>query len=334
MSNESKTTDEILQDSWVEDEPTVNFLGSLGGQKEQPCQEYLKYANSSCEEVIMPGKFREGAREEFARCLHETMLDSDDVEGIRRLAESAHIGSEIRTGPYRGLPQSASAMEVTTIIQEQFNSLENTREHGDLHSGGGLQFVDEKLRRCGMDKSGVKATILNDWDRRAMAEEAYNEIIDTSSIGCKRSDLTTERSMKLYSSFFDESTKISGLGMMYMLGEENPGDFSNQKKRVIEKEPFSSKISVEHSSFAKKAAHIGIPISARRSESEQPSPSLFSYQNHRPVPPGFEQINEDLYARRDNKFMVFNGTGVDFWNGAIPCPITKIHSIEEDILIR
>ena len=33
--------------------------------------------------------------------------------------------------------------------------------------------------------------------------------------------------------------------------------------------------------------------------------------NTRPIPAGFEQINEDLFARKDNKFMVFNGPGVD-----------------------
>eukprot|EP00594_Rhizosolenia_setigera_P015855 CAMPEP_0178972640 /NCGR_PEP_ID=MMETSP0789-20121207/21161_1 /TAXON_ID=3005 /ORGANISM="Rhizosolenia setigera, Strain CCMP 1694" /LENGTH=88 /DNA_ID=CAMNT_0020660181 /DNA_START=76 /DNA_END=342 /DNA_ORIENTATION=+ len=38
---------------------------------------------------------------------------------------------------------------------------------------------------------------------------------------------------------------------------------------------------------------------------------------------GFEQINEDLYARKENKFMVFNGVGVDTWYSGTQ-PITKI----------
>ena len=43
----------------------------------------------------------------------------------------------------------------------------------------------------------------------AKAEVSYGEIIDMSSIGYRRSDLTTESSMKLYTSFFDHSSEIS-----------------------------------------------------------------------------------------------------------------------------
>ena len=43
----------------------------------------------------------------------------------------------------------------------------------------------------------------------AKAEKSYNEIVDMSSIGYRRSDLTTDSSMKLYSSFFDQSSEIS-----------------------------------------------------------------------------------------------------------------------------
>lgn len=43
----------------------------------------------------------------------------------------------------------------------------------------------------------------------AKAEKSYNEIVDMSSIGYRRSDITTDSSMKLYSSFFDQSSEIS-----------------------------------------------------------------------------------------------------------------------------
>ena len=39
------------------------------------------------------------------------------------------------------------------------------------------------------------------------------------------------------------------------------------------------------------------------------------------VKDGFEQINDDLFARRANKFMVFNGVGMQEWTTK---PLTKM----------
>ena len=38
----------------------------------------------------------------------------------------------------------------------------------------------------------------------------------------------------------------------------------------------------------------------------------------RSVPPFFEQINDGMFARKDNKFMVFNEAGADSWHGVEP----------------
>lgn len=37
-------------------------------------------------------------------------------------------------------------------------------------------------------------------------------------------------------------------------------------------------------------------------------------------------INEDMFSRKENKFMVFNGPGVDSWTDTNP--ITKISGVE------
>ena len=74
--------------------------------------------------------------------------------------------------------------------------------------------------------------------------------------------------------------------------------------------------SFDEECFIRKAATKGINI-ARKSPS-----SLMEFRTQRPTPNGFEQINEDLFARKDNKFMVFNWAGVDSWKSP-PQPVTK-----------
>ena len=41
----------------------------------------------------------------------------------------------------------------------------------------------------------------------------------------------------------------------------------------------------------------------------------------------------DMFARRDNRFVVFNGTGLDTWGKDSKEPRTKTHGLEDDIQI-
>lgn len=50
-----------------------------------PCDEYLNYANYSKNFDYSFRKFRSGAKEELSKCLHETNLESNNVEGIRKV---------------------------------------------------------------------------------------------------------------------------------------------------------------------------------------------------------------------------------------------------------
>ena len=40
------------------------------------------------------------------------------------------------SGPYRGLSQNSSAVEVTTVIHEQFNALDNMKQRGEIRGIG------------------------------------------------------------------------------------------------------------------------------------------------------------------------------------------------------
>lgn len=66
---------------------------------------------------------------------------------------------------------------------------------------------------------------------------------------------------------------------------------------------------------------------------EKRSPSLFSKETRRFVPEGFEQINDDMFARRDNKFVVFNAPGLETWRRDSKEPRTKTHGLEDDIAV-
>ena len=82
----------------------------------------------------------------------------------------------------------------------------------------------------------------------------------------------------------------------------------------------------DESAFILKAASRGINIRKTSSRSREEEANLSQFSGH-PIPTGFEQINEDLYARKDNKFMVFNGPGVESWVSP-PQPVTKTKGID------
>lgn len=67
----------------------------------------------------------------------------------------------------------------------------------------------ETLKQSDLYSAGFSESFNAFSKHLARAEVSYGEIVDMSSIGYRRSDLTTESSMKLYASFFDQSSEIS-----------------------------------------------------------------------------------------------------------------------------
>lgn len=219
---------------------------------------------------------------------------------------------------------------MATVIHEQFNVLDSMRARGDLR--GGPSLVDNELKRREVYADGVRESIAVGWKRYINAEQQYAEIVDNSRAQCSRSDITTEKSLELYSSFFDDSTPMSQLDMTYMLGEksqpvEKSAALSTSSRRAsIDETGEESKLS-----FAEKANRLGISIPSAADIEKSKSPPLFTFERTGGVPSGFEQINEDLFARKENKFIVLNGAGVDSWKGTLPK--TKLQGIEEDVLL-
>ena len=101
-------------------------------------------------------------------------------------------------------------MKVATTVHSYFNLLEEKVEEGELsYNEVHPPHLLETLKQADLYSVGVTQTMYSGWRHQAKAEKTYNEIVDMTSIGCRRSDITTESSMKLYSSFFDQSTEIS-----------------------------------------------------------------------------------------------------------------------------
>jgi hypothetical protein len=197
---------------------------------------------------------------------------------------------------------------VETVITEQFNGLESLKS-------GGRRLVERELQRRGFDTDGVKEAVSKGWIEFKTSEKQYTEVVQGSMDQWRRSDLSTAESLKLYASMYDESTPVSTSDQIFLTGR-NPPHAKKQSSR-----PSGDTMPVPRTNaFVKKANRLGIPVTSHE-ESTSFSP-LFQFERRRPVPPGFEQINEDMFARKDNKFMVYNGAGMRKWNGTQP--VTKI----------
>lgn len=243
------------------------------------------------------------------------------------------------SGPYRGLNHNESAVRVATVIHGHYNYLEEKIEEGELSYEEAPPGLLDKLKRTNLYSVGVTETFCNGWSQLANAERLYTEILDMSSIGYKRSDMTTESSMKLYSSFFDpKSTTLSRLEQTYVTGGQK---FTNDPSKPLRRStrpcpevsgPGKDLKKFDEANFILKAASKGINIRKTAVQSEEDKIDVMKFQSTiKKIPSGFEQINEDLFARKDNKFMVFNGAGVNSWTNP-PQPVTKTKIIDPWIL--
>ena len=122
------------------------------------------------------------------------------------------------------------------------------------------------------------------------------------------------------------SRHLRQLEQSYAVGERlgvDPTKPLRRSERPCEKAsgPDKDLRSFDESSFILKAASRGINI-RKKSPRSRDKEDVVEFHTQRPIPAGFEQINEDLYARKDNKFLVFNGAGVASWTSP-PQPVTK-----------
>jgi len=271
---------------------------------------YKKYCTPSSTVFNTPFSTNEEAKREFEANLREMSLKSDDVDGIRALSESAHLSSTILSGPYRGLSSDESAIEFAIAVQEQFNPMESAMSRTTKQ-------IETELNRRGFDAAGVQDSVEQRWASFHTSEQQFAEILTRPTAPCRRSDLTTAESLKQYVSLSDNSTRLSTPDVIFLTGRKT----KKAGPPVLVQPP------PQAVSFTTKAARLGINIGTNSEASTGNGSSLFPLQKRRSIPPEFEQINDDMFARKDNKFMVFNGRGVDSWHGVEP--VTRILKPED-----
>jgi hypothetical protein len=311
------------------------FLGQLDPLNMNVPAVYTRYVGSSDVQT-----YKSETVEEFKSCLRDYTLHSDNVGEILRvrfivgnqhyirreccpyafwlskLSESAHINDIIVVGPYEGLQKGRSAIEVATAIQEQFNGFESLEN-------GGPDLIESELKRRGYETAGVKQAVAQAWNNHRNVQRQYIEIVEGSIDNCVRSEMTTPDSLRLYAMNSDASTPLSVADQIFLTGRR-PGE-SFVKTSQAPGEPTK-----RADTFVKKARRLGIPVIPREELAKSAFTPLYRFSRRRVLPPGFEQVNEDMFARKDNKFMVFNGPGVDSWHGTQP--LTKISHIEDILL--
>ena len=296
--------------------PSYRYVGDTNRRNERAREEYIRCVKPS--ENLQSSLYNPIAFDEFKESLCSMSLNANDVVGIKNLAESGYVGRQIKAGPYEGLDRDFSAIEVSTVVFEQLNAYENIRSRGELQES--IPVMDSELKRRGFYTDGVKDTIADDWDRHLAAEKQYHETCLGGSTNFRRSDLTTTNSLKLYTSFYSPDQAMTTTDLTVLLGET----LGEEEKKI---KPGHTPLSERNSQFVTRASKKGISITSHEELARTRSQPLFQFERRRPVPAGFEMINEDMFSRKENKFMVFNGSGVDSWTDTNP--ITKISGIEK-----
>lgn len=172
----------------------------------------------------------------------------------------------------------------------------------------GFDVVESELARRGFDTKGVKDSVTSGWGRCTVAEKRYIEIVEARYSRCQRSSLTSADSMQLYVSQFDGDSVIAAPDRIFLQAIE----LSKGATRGVPRQRSND----EGPTFIEKAQQLGISITPHERRSSAIPPPLYQTDSRHEVSIGFEQINEDMFSRKDNKFMVFNRAGVDSWNGA------------------
>jgi len=277
LTNESSQSGDLQNGGW-----NYDFLGDPKTNEEdvKKYEEFVAYAGNP---KLLAGSFNPVSFSEFTSSLAEITLNSDDVEGMRKLAISAHITNEIRSGPYEGLLQDSSAVGVATLVHSQLDVLGSAAERGDEEDG--RKQMAENLQKNGIEATCMQDLIEQKWKELKDSREINREILEDRNLKSMRSELTTEEGLNLYCKYYDEDSIMGDKELQYMLGPSP--DFPSPQ------------------GSASGGALVTVQAGSGR-------------KGH--VREGFEQINDDLFARRANKFMVFNGVGMREWTTK---PVTK-----------
>lgn len=183
--------------------------------------------------------------------------------------------------------------------------------------------MEAELKRRGYGTESIKEAIDDGWNRFSDAESHYSMSFLEPSRSSTRSGFTTANSLQLYSSYFPPEKEMTTTDLKFVLGEQAE---LRPTRNHVESDTASGKMV----DFVSSAKQLGIAVTSHKDLLTSKSQPLFRFERRQEVPVGFEMINEDFFARKENKFMVLNGAGVDSWKRTEP--VTKISGIEKMLL--
>ena len=158
--------------------------------------------------------------------------------------------------------------------------------------------MEKNLQKVGLEGTGVRGVVDTSWDELKNCHAMNLRGLESEGGKPRRSELTTGDSLNLYFSYFAAEDVMADKELQYMLNEgEDVGETDGSEEK---KDPGSA--SLEDTDTATPQ-----PLPQSTAAADPPGPRRTGVRD------GFEQINDDLYARRANKFMVFNGVGMDTW---------------------
>lgn len=192
---------------------------------------------------------------------------------------SAHITRTLKSGVWEGLPQETSAKAVTAVICGLGNVMSSSRERGVSDSAtveAAMKVLEEKK----LDSAGVYGQLMSNWENLKFSEGVCEELLEERGLSSLRADTVGAETVELYCSFFDAEDVLNDVEMHMIVGD-GAGDNDGQGDEERKKEEGKTEAGGE-----------------KELDSE------------------FEQINDDLFARKSNKYMVFNGAGKKSWSGS------------------
>lgn len=191
---------------------------------------------------------------------------------------------------------------MATALNEQYISLNSFTPEG-------LQIAKHELVRKGFDTQGIKESVSDGWKRFDLSKKQYHEIVESKSMRCYLSGLTTPSSLQLYASNFDGNSPLTTADCIFLQANRSAWPPCGTNARGNEERSNYCK------SFVQKASELGIAITPHDRRIASVLPPLFQSDQTLSVSREFEQINEDMFSRKENKFMVFNGAAVESWTG-------------------
>jgi hypothetical protein len=165
-----------------------------------------------------------------------------------------------------------------------------------------------------MSDSAVSDTIESTWQELKQSSQVHRDILDPETIKQMRSDLTSAETLYKYRAFFKEEDGAWEDMVLLMQGKDSAGAKGGGDGGGSAGEGEGSKDGEVGRTAP--VTPVGGPGRGRFASVARD---------------GFEQINDDLYARVKNKFVVFNGVGMMDWSSKHRTRLTDSDEYLEEV---